>query len=144
MLKFCPRCGTEIRPDDKKICPECGLDLRKEEFKNDKSPLIAGLCSFLLPGLGQVYNGNLTRGIGFLIGTIIGYFLLIVPGLIVWIYGIYDAYRTSGMMNAGRIPFSETSIVHMILFILFSIGISIILAVVIAVFIYGMSGGAPV
>ena len=41
--------------------------------------------------------------------------------IIVWIYGIYDAYTISTNMNTGKIPFAETNIQHIIIFIIGSI-----------------------
>ena len=135
MVRFCPRCDNEIGPEDRDICPECGLNLRKEGSQPNKNPGVAIVCSFFFPGLGQVYSGNFIRGLGFLAGTIIGSFIFIIPGLIIWLYGIYDAYRTTRLMNAGRIPFSETKILHMILFIILTISIFIILMTVVGVMV---------
>jgi TM2 domain-containing membrane protein YozV len=70
-----------------------------------RNPTLAVALS-LIPGLGQVYNGNLVRGIIFFIATLIGLVILIIPGIIVWIYSIYDAYRTAGRINRGEIPFN--------------------------------------
>lgn len=38
----------------------------------------------------------------------IGSLLFVIPGLIVAIYGIYDAYATAKQMNAGEIPYRAT------------------------------------
>ena len=69
-----------------------------------RNPALAAAFS-IVPGLGQVYNGMLVRGIVLFMGTIIGLFVLIIPGVCVWIYAIYDAYRTSGRINRGEIKF---------------------------------------
>lgn len=37
------------------------------------SPLVGGLCSFLVPGLGQAINGDFGRGLAFFGGTVAGY-----------------------------------------------------------------------
>ncbi len=97
--------------------------------REEKSPYVALLCSFFIPGLGQVYDGNTAKGIGVFIGTIGGLFLFIVPGLIFWLYGLHDAYSTAKRMNRGEIPFRATRTAHLILFF-------IIAALIIAIIIF--------
>jgi len=43
-------------------------------------------------------------------------FLSVLPGLIVWIFGWYDAYTTATRMNNQEIPFIPTNTAHMIIF----------------------------
>lgn len=38
-----------------------------------KDPVVAGLLSFLVPGVGQFYNGNVGAGFGFMAGSILSY-----------------------------------------------------------------------
>lgn len=75
------------------------------------------ILSFFFPGLGSVYNGDTLKGVAIYIGVIIGVFLFIVPGIIVWVFGMYDAYTTAKKMNEGRIPFKPTNTTAMIVFI---------------------------
>ena len=113
---FCPECGNELISPKAELCPECGVRLKPD---SEKSPGIAALCSFLFTGLGQVYNGNFGRGVLILLGTAVGYLFFIIPGLAVYVYGIYDAYRTATRMNAGEVPYQETNVLHMVLFVVF-------------------------
>lgn len=55
-----------------------------------KSPGLAAVLSFFIPGLGQVYCGRLGRGALFFLGS----FLLvpIVIGFGIWIWNIVDAH----------------------------------------------------
>jgi len=58
--------------------------------------VIAALCSFFIPGLGQLVQGRLLPAIMFFVICGVGYFLwwLIVPGIIaalVHLWGIIDA-----------------------------------------------------
>lgn len=62
-----------------------------------KSPGIALLLSFLLCGVGQMYNGQVGKGILFLVGCILSWFILL--GWIVWIWSMVDAYSTAKQMN---------------------------------------------
>ncbi|MHA1225152.1 MAG: DUF6677 family protein [Candidatus Hodarchaeales archaeon] len=58
--------------------------------KIKKDPTLAGILSFLIPGLGQIYAGNAIKGILFFIATFGGMFL-IIPGIVFWIISIFDA-----------------------------------------------------
>lgn len=82
----------------------------------EKNPFLATVCSFFIPGLGQVYNGETAKGVGIFAGTLVGLFLVIIPGLIVWVFGLYDAYTTAKKMNTQEIPFIPTNTAHMIIF----------------------------
>jgi len=69
-----------------------------------KNPGVAAILSFFWAGLGQIYNGQLMKGIGFIvlyaICVLLCFFLiglLILPT--VWIIGIWDAYRTAKLYN---------------------------------------------
>jgi TM2 domain-containing membrane protein YozV len=74
-----------------------------------KNPGIAAVLSFFITGLGQIYNGQIAKGIICVViwlsclaltSIIIGWFIL--P--LFWIWGIYDAYRTAERLNAARGP----------------------------------------
>jgi len=62
---------------------------------------VAAVLSFFLPGLGQIYNGQIGIGILMMILTIGLYFIVI--GFFVHIGLIYDAYSYAKRLNAeGR------------------------------------------
>ena len=72
-----------------------------------KSPGLAAVLSFFVPGLGQIYNGEIGKGIAFvflyilcwaLVSLLIGIPLL----LVLWIFAITDAYKTAERINAKR------------------------------------------
>jgi len=46
------------------------------------SPLLAAILSFIIPGLGQLYKGQLLNGLVWFIFVIAGYICFIVPGLV--------------------------------------------------------------
>lgn len=69
-----------------------------------KNPALAAILSLLINGLGQVYNGQIGKGIlifvvqlvnAALTFVVIGFVLL--P--IVWIWSIYDAYKVAQRIN---------------------------------------------
>jgi TM2 domain-containing membrane protein YozV len=64
------------------------------------SPILAAILSFLIPGLGQAYAGDIKKGVIFfviaVIIAIIAFFtglLLSILSLIFAIYAAYDAYK---------------------------------------------------
>ncbi len=81
-----------------------------------KNPIIAVIASFIFPGLGQIYNGETRKGIGYIImGAIfisIWIFLIhdrhiigpiLVSGasiILLWISNMYDAYKTAKEINS--------------------------------------------
>ena len=78
--------------------PPGHVDRREIVGRKIKSPGMAAFLSFLIPGLGQAYTGDIGRGIGiFVIGIFLLITIIFVFGLILvpvwWIYGIYDAYQ---------------------------------------------------
>lgn len=78
-----------------------------------KSPTLSGILSFVVPGLGQVYNGQFLRGIVafvvpisvylILVFTLVGIFLLLFLVPLVQIVVAYDAYSQAKRINAGGV-----------------------------------------
>ena len=69
-----------------------------------KNPGLAAVFSFFYMGLGQIYNGQIGKGIAFLVAYSVSWLLiLVVVGLIttpiLWIYGMYDAYKSAEKIN---------------------------------------------
>jgi TM2 domain-containing membrane protein YozV len=134
MAQFCESCGAPLKEGDR-FCESCGAAVAPAPSletpppapvyapesppagRKEKNPIISVILSFFFPGLGSVYNGDTLKGIGIYIGTIIGMFLFIVPGVIVWIYGMYDAYTTAKKMNEGLIPYKKANTMVIIGFI---------------------------
>ncbi|MDH7511264.1 MAG: zinc ribbon domain-containing protein [Methanolinea sp.] len=126
--RFCESCGAALKEGDR-FCENCGAAVAvpspppppgtaaSPAGAKEKNPTISLILSFFFPGLGSIYNGDTLKGIAIYIGTIIGMFLLLIPGIIIWIYGMYDAYTTAKKMNAGLIPFKEANTLVMIGFV---------------------------
>ena len=114
----CKHCGEFL----KKICPHCGADNDSNAFrcKNEKCSEILpatneksiemsksdstlhnsqrtysvpALLSFFVPGLGQIVKGQIGKGIGIFFSTLLGYAMMIVPGVIIHIWAICDAHK---------------------------------------------------
>jgi TM2 domain-containing membrane protein YozV len=131
MKKFCPLCGTENK-EDAKFCKECNEPLfnpnaneinKEEDRKNQiqdkperkvamnnqppkfyKNPSISTILSFFFMGLGQIYNGQIGKGILFIILYGISAALIFVGvGFIttplLWIWGMVDANNSAKRIN---------------------------------------------
>ncbi|MFQ5499871.1 MAG: hypothetical protein ACE5FH_09380 [Candidatus Zixiibacteriota bacterium] len=69
-----------------------------------KNPGLAAVLSFFYMGLGQIYNGQIGKGVLFIILYSISWlFMLLLIGFITtpvfWIYGMYDAYKSAENIN---------------------------------------------
>ncbi len=77
-----------------------------------KNPGLAAVLSIFYMGLGQIYNGQISKGIAFIVIYSISILLMmIVLGIIttpiLFIYGIWDAYKSAEKINrdiASRAP----------------------------------------
>jgi TM2 domain-containing membrane protein YozV len=140
MDPVCPHCGFVSRDEAPRFCSACGARMDGYPLPaaappgatdQQKSTATAGLCSSLLPGLGQVYNGETGKGFILFVLTLGGLVLFIVPGLIVWLYAMYDAYAVAGKMNNGTLEYRPTNMLHMLGFILFAVVIIVIALLII-------------
>jgi len=163
MHEVCPHCGKVSNEESPRFCSGCGARMDGKTpagfpgyagysapASEQKSPLIAAACSTLLPGLGQVYNGETAKGfILFILISFTGIISLLIPGQngvggdtistgivfqilglatfivpgIIWLYAIYNAHSTAGKMNRSEIPFREMRMLHAILFVVFAIAV---------------------
>ena len=72
---------------------------------HQRSPSAAALLSLFFPGAGQLYNGQITKGFGFFIATLLMAGTLTPFFLIPYIWSILDAHATSRHLNAhGMLP----------------------------------------
>lgn len=80
-----------------------------------KSQSLAAIASFFIPGLGQIYTGEVRKGIFFIIFSVFIFSILIflffehpmtlpllaagAAFILFWINNIYDAYKTARIIN---------------------------------------------
>lgn len=110
---FCSKCGAQI-PAQALFCQRCGAATAPAAapgasaqvviVRAEKSAFLALILSFLLPGLGQIYNGEIGKGIAFilaygcsfvLMAILIGF--LLAP--VIWIWSMVDAFKKSEELN---------------------------------------------
>lgn len=103
----CPECKKQIS-NLAGACPYCGYSLKGNTPKphGTKNPGLAAVLSFFVPGLGQIYNGQIWQGIGLIVMYGVSLILIFV-GIgffttpILWIVGMYDAYQQAVKINTG-------------------------------------------
>jgi TM2 domain-containing membrane protein YozV len=114
-MNQCTNCGAGLRRDAVR-CGKCGsaaavvaapageaasapeliyVGPRAEPRK----PGIAMLLSLIVPGLGQLYNGQLTKAIVFFIAGVAAW--CVVLGFIVHVVAAIEAYQAADKMNRG-------------------------------------------
>ena len=111
--KACPYCAEIIQSAASK-CRFCGEFLTQNAARTHaarhfssqprqkiKDPGLAAVLSFVIPGLGQVYNGQI--GVGIIAGILcLLLYLTIIFGLLMHIFLIYDAYSRATRINNGE------------------------------------------
>lgn len=75
-----------------------------------KNPGLAAVLSFLFPGLGQIYNGQIGKGVLFMVAQAINLLLMAVAiGLalypLAWVWGMVDAYKSAEKLNAKNFQY---------------------------------------
>lgn len=105
-LEKCDHCQTPICQDCKSIikgkyyCPSCSSrSIAGVTFVPHRDPTLAAFLSLIIPGAGQVYNGQLGDGL-----KVFFFSWLILP----WIYGVFDAHVTARKINAHYIATTPT------------------------------------
>ncbi|MDW2958782.1 MAG: TM2 domain-containing protein [Alphaproteobacteria bacterium] len=83
---YCRECGAR-HSDKANACPKCGYQM----FDVSKSMVVYILLALFLGGWGvhKFYAGRQNEGIAMLLMGTIGW-LLIIPGIIVWIWAFVD------------------------------------------------------
>lgn len=96
----------------KNICSDCSVNLKGELYcksclaektgggkkKQEHSPALAAILSFIIAGLGQIYNGQVWKGVFIFITS-----LFVIP----WIFGIFDAYFVAKKIARGEIELKK-------------------------------------
>lgn len=67
------------------------------DLNGPKSPAVAVILSLLILGLGQIYNGEIGKGILFFVSNLLLWVVLL--GWIIWIWAAVDAYQKAKRIN---------------------------------------------
>lgn len=123
----------------KSVCSECVVNLKGEIYckdcvavkmgsakKEEHSPALAAILSFVIAGLGQIYNGQVWKGLFIFITS-----LFFVP----WVIGIFDAYFVAKRINKGELVLKKKTgcLIAMVVWVFVSWIIIITLALLAAI-----------
>lgn len=73
------------------------------------SPGVAALLSLVIPGAGQMYKGQIFNGLFWLAVVVIGYFAMVVPGIVLHLMCIVGAASGSAPADPN-VPTPETHV----------------------------------
>lgn len=94
-LAACPSCGKGISKSAFS-CPSCGHPIKEQPApqaaKRESSQGGAAVLSFFFPGVGQIYKGFIFAGLAWMALVAFGYFMFIIPGIILHIICVLEAY----------------------------------------------------
>jgi hypothetical protein len=126
---LCPACDHRIRGFP--YCQDCivaGVELLQyhaarggtaapAQARRRTSRVVALLLSFLLPGLGAAYNGQISKAVVHF-AIFAGFFQMatmtdanaffVLGALGMWLFAAVDAYRTAQLFRAGLVPDAES------------------------------------
>jgi len=76
-----------------------------QRMTSAKNPGLAAVLSFFFSGLGQIYNGQILKGLLFMAVQVVNFVLAFVviglfTGFVVWVWAIVDAYTSAELINA--------------------------------------------
>src|SRR5256714_9289256 len=124
---LCPACDHRIRGFP--YCQDCivaGVELLQYQSARGAAPVqtrrkssrvVALLLSFLLPGLGAAYNGQISKAVVHF-AIFAGFFQMatmtdanaffVLGALGTWLFAAVDAFRTAELFRAGLVPDAES------------------------------------
>ena len=113
----CPYCDNDV-PAGVNTCPACGANVpnnstpaqaaqnvqgAQQIAPSGKSANTATILSCLIVGVGQMYLGQVAKGVVMLVASIILAALTGgISGAVTWIIGMVDAYKIGKKMEAGH------------------------------------------
>jgi TM2 domain-containing membrane protein YozV len=73
------------------------------------SPGLAAVLSFVYTGVGQIYNGQILKGVILVciqsVLLALSWLLIpLIPWAIIWLWGMYDAYSVAVAKNRRGLP----------------------------------------
>lgn len=88
LLEECPACQKTVSVEAKS-CPHCGHPMRGPAPGRSAGNVVAAIASFFIPGLGQLSQGRLFRGLGIFLFALMLWFIML--GWIVHLVAAHDA-----------------------------------------------------
>lgn len=120
-VRNCPSCGATVQPQPQQFqqAPPYQMQQPRQPYQQpyqqqpfqpqpgqpyeQKSAALAMILSCLIPGLGQIYNGQIAKGVVIILANILLAFVTFgFSGIIILIVAIIDAGNIAGKINSGR------------------------------------------
>ncbi len=112
---YCANCGTEI-PEYAMYCPLCGHRMASRSqtggMTGAPSPqpgpraaavkqisVSTAMLLSIIPGLGEIYLGNVWKGIAFFIVALVLFAVHPIFSLIFWLYNVYATHSDAKSME---------------------------------------------
>lgn len=117
--KFCVNCGKAVTPEQA-VCVGCGCALangganagsavNKTMSANGKSASVATILSCVIPGVGQIYLGQMVKGVAMIVASSVFSFIgweLFWPAFFIavplWVVAMIDANGIGRKLEAGK------------------------------------------
>ena len=111
MICVCEFCHSNANknPIGEKFCANCGYLLRESHairMPQSKSPVLAALLSFLLVGMGQIYIGQIEKGVTMIV-IVLSLMIAVAPGpwgIVIVVFNVVDAFVLARRVNRGKEP----------------------------------------
>jgi len=75
---------------------------------SEKNPILAAVLSFIITGLGQLYNGDVVKGFILFVAHAVAFILWPLLGrlgslvsIFIWLYSVIEAYTAAQALNDG-------------------------------------------
>ena len=101
-----PRLVCAPRMPDLDLSPGTPMGRSRNSYKD---PLVAGMLA-IIPGAGHFYCGERLRGVAYMMGTAVGLFLFVAPGLFIWAASVPDVVLCVGRRNRMMPPLLHPSV----------------------------------
>lgn len=104
----CPSCGAQVQMQQQPQMPpqmqQPQMQPQMQQPVNPKSVALAGILSCLIVGVGQMYNGQVAKGIVFLlVSIVVGSLTAGIGSTVLWILAIIDARKIAAKINNGYV-----------------------------------------
>lgn len=111
MLCVCELChhNANKNPIGARFCANCGYLLPESQaywVPQSKSPVLAALLSFLLVGMGQIYIGQIEKGVTMIV-IVLSLMIAVAPGpwgSVIVAFNVLDAFLLARRVNKGQEP----------------------------------------
>lgn len=105
--KHCHGCGNSVN-ENQELCVNCGVMLKvknqTQAVNSSDNPVIMGILSFFITGLGQLVMGQTLKGITMFVGAVIIMFVTFgLASIVVVAISVIDAVLIAKKKQSGKV-----------------------------------------